>query len=95
MSLASVAGQSVSGNSTIQCIWFFDGQPMQPPKIGKNGVIEIPGYVPDGVEFTSSTSIKITCTSSSDPTIAPGLHDIILMVDDETDIYSFWLQIKK
>ena len=43
----------------------------------------------------SSTSIKITCTSSSDPTIAPGLHDIILMVDDGSDIYSFWLQIKK
>lgn len=96
LSLYSVAGQSVSSEDpSIQCIWFFDGQPMQPPKIGKNGVIEIPGSVPDGVEFTSSTSIKITCTSSSDPTIAPGLHDIILMVDDETDIYSFWLQIKK
>ena len=95
LSLASVAGQSVSGDSSIQCFWLFDGEMMQPPKIGKNGFIEIPGSVPDGVEFISTTSITITCTSTSDPTIAPGLHDIILIVDDETDTYSFWLQIKK
>lgn len=95
LSLASVAGQSVSGNSSILCIWLFDGQPMDPPVRGKSGEIISPGNVPEGVEFTSSTSIKITCTSSSGATIAPGLHDIILMVDDGFDIYSFWLQIKK
>ena len=96
LSLYSVAGQSVSSEDpSIQCIWFFDGQPMQPPKIGKNGFIEIPGNVPDGVEFISTTSITITCTSTSDPTIAPGLHDIVLMVNAGSDVYSFWLQIKK
>ena len=103
LTLDSVAGEAADGNNWIYCTWIFDGryleQPQEDPKHPGSGIITNPGYCPAGVSFTSNdsdNSIKITCTSSSsEPTIAPGVHDIVLSVEYEDSYYLFTLQIKQ
>ena len=97
LTLDSVGGVAASGNNDIYCMWKVDGEQLEAPQVdGKNGMIISPGYAPAGIEYVSDKSIKITCTSSTnEPTISPGVHDIALMVyyEDNTDIFT--LQIKK
>ena len=103
LTLDSVGGVAASGNNDIQCMWMVDGKLLEPPETGKNGIIISPGYMPAGFSFPtddegeiiSQKAIIITSTSSTnEPTISPGVHDIILRVSTQDFADFFTLQIK-